>query len=111
MQIKKRNTLGIFFSLLLGVGAAGAFSTPRVDALAAAQDNSNQSRATSTQAFRTQRRSTEVASTDRHTACKNSCEEKYSSCLAAKKAKGWSDDRAAKTCGLSARTCKKGCDR
>ena len=93
MQIKRRNTLGILFSLLLIVGAAASFTPPRSHALEAAQDNSK------------------VTSTNRHTACKRRCEEKYSSCLAAKKAKGWSDDRAEKTCGLAGRTCKAGCDR
>ena len=93
MQIKRRNTLGILFSLLLIVGAAASFTAPRSHALEAAQDNRK------------------VTSTNRHTACKRGCEEKYSSCLAAKKAKGWDDDRAEKTCGLAARTCKGGCDR
>jgi hypothetical protein len=93
MQIKKRRTLGIFFSLTLMVCAAASFTAPRSHALEAAQDNSK------------------VTSTNRHTACKRRCEEKYSSCLAAKKAKGWDDDRAEKMCGLSARSCKGGCDR
>jgi hypothetical protein len=93
MQIKKRNTLGILFSLLLIVGAAASFTAPRSHALEAAQDNSK------------------VTSTNRHTACKRGCEEKYSNCLAARKAKGWDDDRAEKMCGLSARSCKGGCDR
>jgi len=93
MQIKRRNTLGILFSLLLIVSAAASFTAPRSHALEAAQHNSK------------------VTSTDRHTACKRSCEEKYSGCVAAKKAKGWSDDRAEKTCGLAARSCKAGCDR
>jgi hypothetical protein len=92
MQIKRRRTLGILFSLTLMVGAA-SFSAPRSHALATAQDNSK------------------VTSTNRHTACKRGCEEKYSSCLAAKKAKGWDDDRAEKRCGLAARSCKGGCDR
>jgi hypothetical protein len=93
MQIKRRNTLGILFSLMLIGGAAAAFTAPRSHALEAAQDNSK------------------VTSTNRHTACKRRCEEKYSSCLAAKKAKGWDDDRAEKTCGLAARSCKAGCNR
>ena len=93
MQIKRRNTLAILFSLLLIVGAAASFTAPRSHALEAAQDNSK------------------VTSTNRHTACKRRCEEKYSSCLAAKKAKGWDDDRAEKTCGLAARSCKAGCNR
>ena len=93
MQIKRRNTLGILFSLLLIVGAAASFTAPRSHALEAAQDNSK------------------VTSTNRHTACKRRCEEKYSSCVAAKKAKGLSDDRAEKICGLAGRTCKGGCDR
>jgi hypothetical protein len=93
MQIKRRNTLGILFSLLLIVGAAASFTAPRSYALEAAQDNSK------------------VTSTNRHTACKRRCEEKYSSCVAAKTAKGWSDDRAEKTCGLAGRTCKARCDR
>ena len=93
MQIKRRKTLGILFSLTLIVGAAASFTAPRSHALEAAQQNSR------------------VTSTNRHTACKRGCEEKYSSCLAAKKAKGWDDDRAEKTCGLSARSCKGGCDR
>ncbi len=93
MQIKRRKTLGILCSLLLIVGAAASFTAPRSHALEAAQDNSK------------------VTSTNRHTACKRRCEEKYSSCLAAKKAKGWDDDRAEKTCGLAARSCKAGCNR
>jgi hypothetical protein len=93
MQIKRRNTLGILFSLLLIVGAAASFTAPRSHALEAAQDHSK------------------VTSTNRHTACKRRCEEKYSSCVAAKKAIGWSDDRAEKTCGLAGRSCKAGCDR
>jgi hypothetical protein len=93
MQIKKRNTLGILFSLLLIVGAAASFTSPRSHALEAAQDNGK------------------VTSTNRHTACIRGCEEKYSSCLAAKKAKGWDDDRAEKMCGLSIRSCKGSCDR
>jgi hypothetical protein len=92
MQIKRRRTLGILFSLTLMVGAA-SFTAPRSHALATAQDNSK------------------VTSTNRHTACKRGCEEKYSSCVAAKKAKGWDDDRAEKRCGLAARSCKGGCDR
>lgn len=111
MQIKRRRTLGILFSLLLIVGAAASFTAPRSHALEAAQDNSNQSRATKARAPRTERQSTEVTSADRHIACKRSCEEKYYSCVAAKEAKGWSDDRAEKTCGLAGRTCKAGCDR
>jgi hypothetical protein len=93
MQIKRRNTLGILFSLLLIVGAAASFTAPRSHALEAAQNNSK------------------VTSTNRRTACKRGCEEKYSGCVAARKAKGWSDDRAEKTCGLAARSCKAGCDR
>jgi hypothetical protein len=93
MQIKRRNTLAILFSLMLIMGAAASFTAPRSHALEAAQDNSK------------------VTSTNRHTACKRRCEDKYSSCLAAKKAKGWDDDRAEKMCGLSARSCKGGCDR
>jgi hypothetical protein len=92
-MIKRRNTLGILFSLLLMVSAAASFTAPRSHALETAQRNSK------------------VTSTDRHTACKRRCEEKYSDCVAAKKAKGWSDDRAEKTCGLAARSCKAGCDR
>jgi len=92
-MIKRRNTLGIFFSLLLIVSAGASFSAPQSHALEAAQDNRR------------------VTSTNRRTACKQRCEEKYFSCVAAKKAKGWSDDRAEKTCGLAARTCKGGCDR
>ena len=93
-MIKRRNTLGIVLSLVLIVGAAAAsFTVARSHALEAAQHNST------------------VTSTDRHTACKRACEEKYSACVAAKKAKGWSDDRAEKTCGLAARSCKAGCNR
>ena len=92
-MIKRRNTLGIFFSLLLMVSAAPTFSAPQSHALEAAQDNRR------------------VTSTNRRTACKQNCEDKYSSCVAAKKAKGWSDDRAERTCGLAGRTCKVGCDR
>ena len=93
MQIKRRNTLPILFSLLLILGAASSFSAPRSYALEAAQNNGK------------------VTSTNRHTACKRRCEDKYSSCLAAKKAKGWGDDRAEKICGLAGRTCKARCDR
>lgn len=93
MQVKRRNILGICLSLLLVLIAASSFAAPRSDAFAAPRD---------------QRK---VTSTNRRTACKRHCEDKYSSCLAAKKAKGWSDDRAEKTCGLAARTCKAGCDR
>ena len=93
MQNKRRNMLGILFSLLLIVGSAASYAVPRSHALEVAQDNSR------------------VTSTNRHTACKRGCEEKYSSCLAAKKAKGWDDDRAEKMCGLSARSCKASCDR
>ena len=93
-MIKRRNTLGILCSLLLIVSAAAtSFTAPRSHALEAAQHNSA------------------VTSTDRHTACERACEEKYSACVAAKKAKGWSDDRAEKTCGLAARSCKAGCNR
>ncbi len=90
-MIKSRNTLGILFSLLLIVSAAASFAAPRSHAL--------------------QEHNSKVTSTNRQTACKRGCEEKYSSCVAAKKAKGWSDDRAEKTCGLAARSCKAGCDR
>jgi len=110
MQIKRQNTLGILFSLLLLVSAAASFTAPRSRASDGAQDNSKQSSATKAKA-RTERQSTEATSTDRHTACKRGCEDKYSGCVAAKKAKGWSDDRAEKTCGLAARSCKAGCDR
>ena len=106
MQINRRKTLGILISLTFMVGAAASFTAPRSHALQAAQDTSNQLRAT-----RTARQSIDVTSTDRHIACKRACEEKYSTCVAAKKAKGWSDDRAEKTCGLAARSCKGGCDR
>jgi hypothetical protein len=93
MQIKKRKTLGILFSLMLIVGATASFTAPRSHALEAAQNNRK------------------VTSTNRLTACKRGCDEKYSSCLAAKKAKGWDDDRAAKMCGLGGRGCKEGCER
>ncbi len=92
-MIKRRNTLGILFSLLLMASAAASFTVPRSHALEAAQHNGK------------------VTSTNRKTACKRGCEEKYSSCVAAKTAKGWSDDRAEKICGLAARSCKGGCDR
>ena len=92
MHIKRRKTLAILFSLTLIVGAAASFAAPRSNAVDAAQDNAK------------------VTSTNRHTACKRGCEEKYSSCLAARKAKGWDDDRAEKVCGLSARSCKGSCD-
>src|SRR6267143_4717140 len=111
MQIKRRNTLGILFSLTLIGGAAASFTAPRSHALEAAQDNSNQSHARNTRAPLIERQSTEVTSSEPHTACKRGCEDKYSSCLAAKKTKGWSDDRAEKVCGLAARSCKRGCDR
>ena len=93
MQIKRRNTLGILLSLLLIVVGAASFTAPRSQALDAAQNNSN------------------VTSINRHTACKRGCVEKYSNCLASKKAKGWDDERAEKTCGLATRGCKEGCDR
>jgi hypothetical protein len=93
MQITKRKILGILFSLMLIVGTGASFTAPRSHALEATQDNRR------------------VTSTDRHIACKRGCDEKYSSCLAAKKAKGWDDDRAEKTCGLSGRSCQKSCDR
>jgi hypothetical protein len=92
-MIKRRNTLGMLFSLLLIVSAAPSFTAPRSHALQAAQHNSK------------------VTSTNRQTACKRGCEEKYSGCIAAKRAKGWSDDRAEKTCGLAASSCKARCDR
>jgi hypothetical protein len=111
MKIKRRKTLGILIALTFMVGAAASFTAPRSHALQAAQDTGNQLRATTATAHRTASQSTEVTSTDRHIACKRACEEKYSTCVAAKKAKGWSDDRAEKTCGLAARTCKGGCDR
>lgn len=111
MRIKRRNTPGILISLTLVVGAAAAFTVPRSHAVEAAQDSSNHSRATKTLAPLTEGQSPKVTSTNRHTACKRGCEDKYSSCLAAKKAKGWSDDRAEKTCGLASRSCKAGCDR
>jgi hypothetical protein len=111
MQVKKRNAFVILLSLLLIVGAAGSFPAPHADALAAAQSNGNQSRTTRMKAPRTEKQSTTVTSTDRHIACTRGCEEKYSGCLAAKKAKGWDPDRAEKMCGLSGRSCKKGCDR
>jgi hypothetical protein len=111
MHIKRQRTLVILFSLLLTVGAATSFTAPRSHAFAAAQDNSDQSGARKTKAPRNERQSTEVTSADRHIACKRNCEEKYYSCVAAKEAKGWSNDRAEKTCGLAGRTCKAGCDR
>ena len=106
MQIKRRNTLAILFSLTLMVGAAASLTAPRSHALEAAWDNGNQSGARKTKAPRNERQSTEVTSADRHIACKRNCEEKYYSCVATKEAKGWSDDRAEKTCGLAGRTCK-----
>lgn len=100
MQIKKRKTLGILFSLLLIVGAAASFTTPRSHALEAAQDNRNR-RVTSTNP-----RTASVI------ACKQGCEERYYSCLAARKAQGWDDDRAAKSCGRHwGPGCQKGCER
>ena len=110
MQIKRRKTLGIF-SLLLMVASAASFIAPRSHAFETEQDNSNQSRATRTRTPQTESSSTEVTSSDRHVACKQKCEDNYYSCVAAKKAKGWSDDRAEKTCGLAGRTCKARCDR
>jgi hypothetical protein len=111
MRIKKRKTLGIFFSLMFMVSAAALLTAPRSHALEAAQATGNQFGVTPLTALPTARQSPGITSTNRHTACKRSCEEKYSSCVASKKAKGWSDDRAEKTCGLTARTCKGGCDR
>ena len=71
MQIKRRKTLGILFSLLLIVGAAASFTAPRSHALEAAQDNSK------------------VTSTNRRTAsviaCKQSCEVWYDNCVATSK--------------------------
>jgi hypothetical protein len=110
MQIKRRKTLGILFSLMLIVGAAGSFTAPRSHALGMEQANNRLSLATKAETPQTEN-SSRVTSTNRHTACKRRCEDKYSSCLAAKKAKGWSDDRAEKICGLAGRTCKAGCDR
>jgi hypothetical protein len=110
MQIKRRNTLGILFSLLLVLGAAGSFTAPRADALATAPDNNSLSLATRAETPQTDN-SAQKTSTDRHIACTRGCEAKYSGCLAAKKAKGWDADRAEKMCGLSGRSCKKGCDR
>src|ERR1043165_2922632 len=110
MQIKRLNRLGILFSLLLIMGAA-PFTQPLPHALEAVQENSDQTRATKTKAPGIVNPPRGVTSTDSHIACKRGCEEKYSSCVAAKEAKGWSDDRAEKTCGLAARSCKAGCDR
>jgi hypothetical protein len=98
----------IFLSLLLIMGTS-AFTAPRSHAFEAPHTGS-QLRATPTTPLTTSQL-TEVTSTDHHTACKRGCEEKYPSCLAAKKAKGWSDDRAEKICGLAVRSCKGGCDR
>ncbi|MDX6577034.1 MAG: hypothetical protein QOE96_2987 [Blastocatellia bacterium] len=111
MHIKRQRALAILFSVLLIVGAATLFTAPRSHALAPAQENTNQSGARKTKAPRKERQTTEVTSADRHIACKRNCEEKYYSCVAAKEAKGWSEDRAEKTCGLAGRTCKTGCDR
>jgi len=110
MQIRRRNTVGIVFSLLLVLGAAASFTSPRSQALAA-QNISNELHATKATSPLIEGQSTEVTSTDRHTACKQGCEEKYSNCVAAKIAKGWSDDRAERICGLSARSCRGGCNR
>jgi hypothetical protein len=112
MQIRRPGTLGILLSITLIVGAAAAsFATPRSHTSAAAQDTSSHLRAPRTTASRTARQLAEVTSTNRHTACKRDCEEKYFSCVTAKKTKGWDDDRAERICGLAARTCKGGCDR
>jgi hypothetical protein len=112
IKIMKRNTRSLVFLLVIAVGAVGFLDVCSFAASAVARvENSNQSRATKARTPRTDWQSTEVTSTDRHTACKRGCEEKYSSCVAAKEAKGWSDDRAEKTCGLAARSCKAGCDR
>src|ERR1700754_3128917 len=97
MQIKRRNRLGILFSLLLIAGAV-PFTQPLSHALEVAQENSDQTRATKTKAPRTANPSTEVTSTDSHIACKRGCEEKYSSCVAAKEAKGWSSSSAVAIC-------------
>jgi hypothetical protein len=110
MKIKRRNKLGILLSLFLTVTAAALFTAPQSNALTAAQNKSDHLRASMTQAPRTDRSSRET-SNNRRTACKRSCEDKYDSCLVSKKAKGWSDDRAEKTCGLAARSCKAGCNR
>jgi hypothetical protein len=110
MQIKRRSTLGIFFSLMLIVGAAGSFTAPRTHALGMEQANNRLSLATRAETPQAQK-SSQVTSTIHHIACARRCEEKYSSCLAAKKAKGWDADRAEKMCGLSARSCKGSCDR
>jgi hypothetical protein len=111
MQIKTRNTPGILFSLALIVCAAAVFTVTPSHAVGAAHDQTNHSLTTNARAPLTAGQSGEVTSTNRHTACKRRCEDKYSDCLAARKAKGWSDDRAEKTCGLASRSCKAGCDR
>lgn len=107
--MKNLYTRGVFLSLLL-IMSATAFTAPRSHAFRTSQA-STQLRATPATTLLTTSQLTEVTSTNHHTACKRGCEERYSSCIAAKKAKGWSDDRAEKTCGLAVRSCKGGCDR
>ena len=108
---KKRTTLGIIFSMVLLVAAGAYLFTPRSLAVTAKPENSAMSRTVTANTPGVQSRSTTQTSTNRRVACKRNCVERYNVCLAAKKAKGWSDDRAAKICGLSARTCKGGCNR
>ena len=116
MQIKKRKTLGMLFSLILIVGAAAAsFTAPRSHALEAKQDNGNQQQATRSPSHRRDNRSAEVTSSNRRTssaiACKQTCEEKYDNCVAAWVAKGRDRETGEKRCGLGARSCKSRCDK
>lgn len=111
MDSKTRTTLGVIFSLLLLVAAGAYLFTPRSLALTATPESSALSRTVTANAPGVESSSTTQTSTNPRVACKRNCVERYNVCLAAKKAKGWSDDRAKKTCGLGARTCKGGCDR
>jgi hypothetical protein len=115
MQIRKRNSLGILFFLLLVVASTASFIAPRSHALEANPDNGNQQRATRSASHRSDKGSAEVTSSDRRTssviACKQSCEEKYDNCVAAWVAKGRDRETGETRCGLGARSCKGRCDK
>src|SRR6185295_12479884 len=106
-MVKRRNILGTIFLLLI-VASAAAFIRPQSHALGARQDKSPATRTGITAPLESS--ATEVTSAHRHSACKRNCEDSHYRCVASKKAKGWSDDRAEKTCGLAGRTCKGRCD-
>ena len=115
MQIKKRKTFGMLFSLLLMMAAGASFIAPRSHALEAKPDNGNQQQATRSPSQRSDKRSAEVTSSNRRTssviACKQSCEEKYDNCVAAWVAKGRDRETGETRCGLGTRSCKSRCDK